>query len=181
MNRPDPSGTIEKRRDDLPVGIGDVVPGRTNFQSSSRYLHPYRRDEIGNGVVFVTEQELIALPVGGVLSLLDSNGKEHRFRKIVPQEEELIPSFPVELSRTISPQDRYEIFKRQNWRCNSCGIKIKYSRDSKYEGRVGHIDHIHPYSKRFAYPGGEQRINDPDNLQGLCDICNLKKGRTQTV
>lgn len=86
-----------------------------------------------------------------------------------------------EVSRTIPSTTRYEVMQRQRWRCNSCGMRIKYSRDSKCEGGVGHIDHIHPFSERHNYHKGAVFINEDANLQALCELCNLRKGRSQKV
>ena len=76
--------------------------------------------------------------------------------------------------RYISRTSRYEVLKRQKWRCNICGCKLRYSHSSSYGGEVAHIDHIIPYSERDNYPGD---INELVNLQALCPSCNLSKGK----
>ena len=81
-----------------------------------------------------------------------------------------------EIYRKISKEDRYLILKRQEWKCNNCGETLKYNSHSKWKGEVGHIDHIHPYSKKESYVNGEKNINELSNLQALCPKCNLKKG-----
>lgn len=53
---------------------------------------------------------------------------------------------------------RWEVLRRDGFQCKSCGEN----------SRPMHVDHITPRSK-----GG---TNDPENLQTLCDKCNLKKG-----
>ncbi|MBE5935809.1 MAG: HNH endonuclease [Lachnospiraceae bacterium] len=55
---------------------------------------------------------------------------------------------------------RYDILKRDNYRCQICGVTAK-------EGAKLHVDHIKPIAK-----GGKTQ---PDNLQTLCDRCNLGK------
>ena len=83
--------------------------------------------------------------------------------------------FAPDPPRIINREDRYEVLKRQKWRCNFCSCKLKYSKDSNWEGEVAHIDHIHPYSERYTFVGGAENINDLNNLQALCPKCNLGK------
>ncbi len=67
-----------------------------------------------------------------------------------------------------SPRDpnlrlRFRVLQRDRFTCQSCG--------SSPANRIGvklHVDHIDPWSK-----GGETTI---ENLQTLCDRCNLGKG-----
>lgn len=54
---------------------------------------------------------------------------------------------------------RHEVFKRDNYRCKECGATNKET--------TLHIDHIVPVSK-----GGTDEL---DNLQTLCESCNLAK------
>jgi len=60
----------------------------------------------------------------------------------------------------IKPSLRFEILKRDDYRCQMCGVTAK-------DGATLEIDHIHPVSK-----GG---TNEPDNLQVLCRDCNAGK------
>jgi 5-methylcytosine-specific restriction endonuclease McrA len=78
-------------------------------------------------------------------------------------------------SRIISKDVRYEVLKRQNWRCNNCGDKLKFNKWSKWGGEVAHIDHIHPYADRLSYPNGIDNISEMSNLQALCRTCNINK------
>lgn len=55
---------------------------------------------------------------------------------------------------------RYDVLKRDNYRCKICGASAE-------DGAVLHVDHIIPVSK-----GGKTELN---NLQTLCDRCNLGK------
>lgn len=61
----------------------------------------------------------------------------------------------------VLPGLRYEVLKRDGGRCVLCG-------DSKKDGVKLHVDHILPRSK-----GGKDTL---DNLQTLCQPCNLGKG-----
>ncbi len=69
---------------------------------------------------------------------------------------------PYGHSRIISDKLRYQILKRDNFKCCACGASP--AKDPAVEL---HIDHIIPYSK-----GGETTA---DNLQTLCSKCNLGK------
>jgi 5-methylcytosine-specific restriction endonuclease McrA len=55
---------------------------------------------------------------------------------------------------------RYDILRRDEYRCCICGVCAS-------EGAKLHVDHIMPIAK-----GGK---TVPDNLQTLCDRCNLGK------
>ena len=55
---------------------------------------------------------------------------------------------------------RYDILKRDNFRCQICG-------STQQDGVKLHVDHIVPVSK-----GGK---TEPSNLQTLCDRCNMGK------
>jgi len=85
----------------------------------------------------------------------------------------------IEIARIVSIEDRYKILKRQKWRCNFCNTRLKFSQNSDWNGEIAHIDHIHPYSKRFNYQNGIESINETENLQALCPKCNLKKGKKE--
>ena len=60
---------------------------------------------------------------------------------------------------------RFEILKRDNFKCCACGASP--AKDPRVEL---HIDHIIPWSK-----GGE---TNKENLQTLCSICNIGKGNS---
>lgn len=76
---------------------------------------------------------------------------------------------------TFSSSIRYFLFSSQNWLCAHCNRRVGFSKKhaSRYGYLLGHIDHIHPFSKRASYDGN---INEIDNLQILCEVCNRKKG-----
>jgi uncharacterized protein YozE (UPF0346 family) len=61
----------------------------------------------------------------------------------------------------ISPKLRFEVFKRDEYRCRICG-------SSAQDGVQLEVDHVHPVSK-----GG---TSDMANLQTLCKPCNRGKG-----
>jgi hypothetical protein len=63
--------------------------------------------------------------------------------------------------KSISAGKRYKIFKKDSFRCVMCGVSAKTD-DVKL-----HVDHICPVSK-----GGDDCL---DNLQTLCERCNLGK------
>lgn len=60
----------------------------------------------------------------------------------------------------LTPSLRYDIFSRDNFRCQICGSSVE-------DGVKLHVDHIIPVSK-----GGK---TIPNNLRTLCDRCNLGK------
>ena len=64
---------------------------------------------------------------------------------------------------------RYETIKRHGAKCQCCG------RNPRQDGIKLHVDHIKP---RSEYP---ELALDPDNLQVLCEDCNLGKLDRDTV
>ena len=66
-------------------------------------------------------------------------------------------------TRVISDKLRYQVLKRDNFKCCACGASP--AKDPYVEL---HIDHIVPWSK-----GGETTLG---NLQTLCSKCNIGKG-----
>ena len=70
----------------------------------------------------------------------------------------IAPMFPQR--KPLKPSVRFQILKRDNYRCQMCGVTAK-------DGATLEIDHILPVSK-----GG---TNDADNLQVLCRDCNAGK------
>jgi len=87
----------------------------------------------------------------------------------------LMENKPENSCRYISREKRYEVLRRQKWRCNICGCKLKYSKENSWEGEVAHIDHIFPYTQKEFYFNREENINELSNLQALCPKCNLTK------
>ena len=66
-------------------------------------------------------------------------------------------------NRRISDKLRYQVLKRDNFKCCACGAS-----PAKNASVELHVDHVVPWSK-----GGETTL---DNLQTLCAKCNLGKG-----
>ena len=69
-------------------------------------------------------------------------------------------------SRDINLRLRFQVLKRDNFKCCMCGRSPSSTPDLEL-----HIDHIKPYSK-----GGETVI---ENLQTLCSDCNLGKSNLE--
>jgi hypothetical protein len=69
----------------------------------------------------------------------------------------------VEIKRDISLGLRYKVFSRDKFKCGKCGT----SPATDHSCRL-HVDHITPFSK-----GGKTIL---ENLQTLCEKCNLGKG-----
>ena len=69
-------------------------------------------------------------------------------------------------TRVISDKLRYQVLKRDNFKCCACGASP--AKDPAVEL---HIDHIIPWSK-----GGE---TIPQNLQTLCSRCNIGKSDSE--
>ena len=69
----------------------------------------------------------------------------------------------LSLSRKISDKMRYQVLKRDNFKCCACGASP--AKDPAVEL---HIDHIIPWSKGVT--------TELDNLQTLCSKCNIGKG-----
>jgi 5-methylcytosine-specific restriction endonuclease McrA len=71
-------------------------------------------------------------------------------------------------TRNINEKTRLKVLKRDHYTCVKCGRSPATQR-----GCILHIDHIVPFSK-----GGSNEI---ENLQTLCDKCNLGKGNDENV
>lgn len=69
--------------------------------------------------------------------------------------------FMEEQRRLMSASLRYDILRRDNFRCQICGATAA-------DGYKLHVDHIIPVSR-----GGK---TEPANLRTLCERCNLGKG-----
>ena len=60
-----------------------------------------------------------------------------------------------------------QIFDRDKWRCQMCGVKTPARLRGTFEPNAPELDHIMPLSK-----SGSHSI---DNVQLLCRSCNAKK------
>lgn len=71
-------------------------------------------------------------------------------------------------TRYISEKNRLRVLKRDHYKCQKCGRS-----PATHRSLYLHIDHIVPFSN-----GGS---NDENNLQTLCNKCNLGKGNDERV
>jgi hypothetical protein len=95
---------------------------------------------------------------GSVSSACEALAAFHRGR--ISREKLLAGSTTAPKRTTIPLKVRWDILKRDNYRCVKCGAS--QSSDNQLE-----VDHIHPVAKS----GG----NEPENLQTLCWKCNQGK------
>ena len=112
------------------------------------------------------------LPEVHSIKLHSRNKEIHHWRvsKIFfgPSPPGLVEEFGIGVSlrlssdRNVSVKLRYSILERDAFRCVVCG-------DSSADGARLHVDHI-----ISIFNGGS---NEPDNLQTLCEYCNLGKGK----
>lgn len=71
-------------------------------------------------------------------------------------------------NKSINEKTRLKVLKRDNYKCVYCGKS-----PAIHPGIILHIDHIKPFSK-----DGD---NSLENLQTLCNKCNLGKGNDESV
>lgn len=147
-------------------GITLNKPTVFEFLGKSRYRclgagYPY------NGLIYHQPKGQIEFVVGNCI-----NG----VREIAPDNDSLCISCapsqgvrnnketgnPHKTQRTPSTKLRYDVLKRDNFKCCACGAS-----PAKNPNVTLHVDHIVPWSK-----GGETKI---DNLQTLCSECNHGK------
>ncbi len=69
---------------------------------------------------------------------------------------------------TVERVDPFEVFERDGWRCQACGIKTPKAQRGKHKPNSPELDHIVPLSR-----GGEHSYK---NTQCLCRACNMSKG-----
>lgn len=90
--------------------------------------------------------------------------KEEREKILIEEEKERNSiehqHFVAEQRRLMKDSLRYDILKRDNFRCQLCGSTAQ-------DGVRLHVDHIIPVSK-----GG---LTEPSNLRVLCERCNMGK------
>ena len=116
---------------------------------------------------------LLLLAVVLILLISVASGFRRQRRNIRRQED---MAREVARRRRIRPSDKAEVFARDNYTCQICGISKDFL-DSFCYGLGDYLlleaDHIQSVSQ-----GGTGR--DTDNLQCLCWRCNRKKGGTKT-
>ncbi|MCF0142521.1 MAG: HNH endonuclease [Parasporobacterium sp.] len=107
------------------------------------------------------------------MQYLSPSGQSDRFREWMIKDREFLVKYfqnrsELELMRLehkrqrslINPRLRYDVMKRDNFRCVLCGRGAA-------DGVKLHVDHLLPIAK-----GGK---TEPDNLRTLCADCNLGK------
>lgn len=85
---------------------------------------------------------------------------QHKGQTFIEWNEIIVEEEEKPKRKPIKPSLRFEILKRDNYRCQMCGVTAKH-------GAALEIDHITPVAKGGA--------NDADNLQVLCRECNAGK------
>lgn len=91
-----------------------------------------------------------------------------RYKKNDPEFEKLLRPQSTARSRAINEKIRLQILKRDNYKCQKCGRS-----PATHAGIFLHIDHKKPFSK-----GGSNEI---ENLQTLCNKCDLGKNNDESV
>ena len=87
--------------------------------------------------------------------------RESQARTEKDRQEERHRAFVAQQRRLMSDSMRYDVLRRDNFRCQICGATQK-------DGVKLHVDHIVPVSK-----GGRTEMS---NLRTLCERCNMGKG-----
>ena len=117
---------------------------------------------------------LIAILAIVLLALIVVAFRYARQQRDILRQEEI--DREVARRRRIRVSDKNEVFERDNYTCQICGISRDYL-DSLCEGLGDYLlleaDHIRSVSQ-----GGTGK--DTDNLQCLCWRCNRKKGGRRT-
>jgi hypothetical protein len=102
--------------------------------------------EIAEQLIVLLERDLLVMPRPGILWF--NHGRD----------DEPIPDWwPGDPPKYLSRADRERIFTRDGWRCRTCGTIERLQ-----------VDHVIPRSR-----GGS---NADENLQTLCQPCNIRKG-----
>ncbi len=91
-----------------------------------------------------------------------------KYKKKDPEFEKLLKPESTARTRTLNEKIRLQVLKRDNYKCQKCGRSPATHRELFL-----HVDHIKPFSK-----GGG---NSLDNLQTLCNKCNLGKNNDESV
>ena len=138
-------------------GIGDCNSNSLEIKYAETSLMKYNPSPRRGGIVIEFDCECCnALPVLGIYQHKGSTCIEW-FDLGLPEPE---PEPEPIKRKPIKPSLRFEILKRDDYRCQMCGVTAK-------DGAALEIDHITPVAK-----GG---TNDADNLQVLCRECNAGK------
>lgn len=97
----------------------------------------------------------------GIVSHVCENGCKRTIRLCTEEEIKAYNRCDGDGRRRVFPRRRFEILRRDGYRCKLCGI-------SADEGARLEVDHIIPIARNGS--------NHPDNLWALCRICNVGKG-----
>jgi hypothetical protein len=97
------------------------------------------------------------------LEFLDGHYRQAAFEQEWNENNEPSAKSVPPTKRKVKPKLRRQILERDNYQCLDCGRSPRND-----AACVLHVDHRIPLAK-----GG---TNDPDNLQTLCDDCNIGKG-----
>jgi 5-methylcytosine-specific restriction endonuclease McrA len=128
-------------------------------------------DFSGSPVIFLA---LIVILAVVLLAFIVVTFRYRRQQRDILRQEEI--DREVARRRRIRVSDKTEVFERDNYTCQICGISKDYL-DSLCEGLGDYLlleaDHIRSVSQ-----GGTGK--DVDNLQCLCWRCNRKKGGRRT-
>ena len=128
-------------------------------------------DFSGSPVIFLALIVVLAIVL---LAFIVVTFRYRRQQRDILRQEEI--DREVARRRRIRVSDKTEVFERDNYTCQICGISKDYL-DSLCEGLGDYLlleaDHIRSVSQ-----GGTGK--DVDNLQCLCWRCNRKKGGRRT-
>jgi len=128
-------------------------------------------DFSGSPVIFLALIVVLAIVL---LAFIVVTFRYRRQQRDILRQEEI--DREVARRRRIRVSDKTEVFERDNYTCQICGISRDYL-DSLCEGLGDYLlleaDHIRSVSQ-----GGTGK--DVDNLQCLCWRCNRKKGGRRT-
>ena len=128
-------------------------------------------DFSGSPVIFLALIVVLAIVL---LAFIVVTFRYRRQQRDLSRQEEI--DREVARRRRIRVSDKNEVFERDNYTCQICGISKDYL-DSLCEGLGDYLlleaDHIRSVSQ-----GGTGK--DVDNLQCLCWRCNRKKGGSRT-
>lgn len=94
----------------------------------------------------------------------NTSGEKKDVKSVLSSQNRIIKTkIKIEDQRNIPLGLRYKVLKRDNFKCVRCGVSPATDPTCKL-----HVDHIVPFSK-----GGKTTV---ENLQTLCEECNLGKG-----
>jgi hypothetical protein len=150
LDRHNPAYFPDCRENQIDIGtVGREQSYRRGYDQGFAEARLMFEEGTSPGQIKQREKEIHAWRTRPVQILSSSPGSDENFDKcfIVPR-------------GSISPRVRYNVFKRDNFRCQICG-------HSQADGVTLHVDH-----RTSIADGGEDEI---DNLQTLCSDCNLGK------